>query len=289
MSPPIGGSLTSLFGAVILAASCAPLEPQPGPSLAGHRHLVPAWPAPDPLWDEGGGSDGRWLSFLEPAGSVGRFLSGPMQAQEGQVDVALDPGHSSWDVGAVGSGLREYQLTLEIATLVRSRLGELGYTVRLTREDARRVAPSVPSDPVEAIRVEQRARHRSAGAARAYASIHFNGHSNSALRGTETYFNSENFGESSWQLAAAIQRETVAALGAAGYTHFDRGVREDLAAGKPYGHFFSLRGPFPSALIEVLFLSNPEDAAMLHEEVARNAIAEGIASGIAAFLAREGR
>ena len=38
------------------------------------------------------------------------------------VDVALDPGHSRADVGAAGGGLREYQLTLDLAQRVRARL-----------------------------------------------------------------------------------------------------------------------------------------------------------------------
>lgn len=206
------------------------------------------------------------------------------EAWEGWADAALDPGHSSWDGGAAGAGLREYELTLDIAGRARPRLEQLGYTVQLTREDANRVAPAVPADSTRAIEVEQRARHEAAGCARVYVSIHFNGHPNRALRGTETYFNGDNFGESSWRLASAIQRETLAALSLAGYRTVDRGVREDLGAGKPYGHFFSLRGPFPSALIEALFLSNAEDAAMLRDEAARDAIADGLAFGIAAFL-----
>src|SRR5690348_17756712 len=51
-------------------------------------------------------------------------------------------------------------------------------------------------------------------------------------------------------LADALQRHVLAELRATGYDALDRGVKEDLAAGKPYGHFFSLRGPMPSALVE---------------------------------------
>src|ERR671928_372432 len=51
------------------------------------------------------------------------------------VDVALDPGHSRADVGASGGGLREYQLTLDLARRVREPLEAAGLRVRLTRED----------------------------------------------------------------------------------------------------------------------------------------------------------
>src|SRR5439155_6166225 len=102
--------------------------------------------------------------------------------------VAVDPGHSSWDVGASGAGLAEYQLTLDMAHRVQSRLETSGYAVRLTRNDTARVAPVVPRDSIEATRVEQEARIAAAGPASIFVSIHFNAHPNRSLRGTETYF-----------------------------------------------------------------------------------------------------
>jgi len=61
------------------------------------------------------------------------------------VDVALDSGHSRADVGAVGSGLAEYQLTLDLAQRVRLRLQAAHQSVRLTREDD--LPLSVYTDP----------------------------------------------------------------------------------------------------------------------------------------------
>ena len=42
-------------------------------------------------------------------------------AQDGPVDVGLDPGHSDADVGAAGGGLREVDLTLALALRIRPR------------------------------------------------------------------------------------------------------------------------------------------------------------------------
>jgi len=213
-------------------------------------------------------------------------VAGPSASSE-IVDVALDPGHSTWDIGAVGAGMAEHELTLDVANRARAQLQEWGYSVRLTREGRSRAASAVPPDPTEAVRTEQEARHAAAAPARAYVSIHFNAHPNQSLRGTETYVNSDNHGPASWRLAGLLQAETMAELAAAGYTPFDRGVKEDLAAGKPYGHFFSLRGPFPSALVECLFLSNPSEAEMLRHDATRDAIARGIALGVARYLDEE--
>src|SRR3954469_8520283 len=104
------------------------------------------------------------------------------------VDVALDPGHSRADVGASGGGLREYQLTFEVAQRVRSRLEASGVTVRLTREDALPLTALLSPGATEDIRLEQEARIAAGMPARIFVSLHFNGGA-AGLRGTETYYN----------------------------------------------------------------------------------------------------
>jgi N-acetylmuramoyl-L-alanine amidase len=214
----------------------------------------------------------------------GPATSRPALAQAEPVDVALDPGHSTWDVGATGAGLAEYQLTLDTAQRVRARLEEWGYSVRLTRTDTARVAPVVPRDLIEATRVEQEARIAAAMPASIFVSIHFNAHPNASLRGTETYFNGDNRRAESVVLGTLVHTELLGALREIGYPVLDRGLKEDLAAGKPYGHFFSLRGPFPSVLVESLFLSNALEAQALHDDLTLDAVASGIARGIRAYL-----
>jgi len=195
------------------------------------------------------------------------------------VDVALDPGHSRADVGASGGGLREYQLTFEVAQRVRARLQASGVTVRLTREDDLPLTALLSPGATEDIRLEQEARLAAGMPARIYVSLHFNG-GGAGLRGTETYYNPERGDTDDWPLADALQRKVVGAVGSV-----DRGVRSDLQAGKPYGHFFSLRGPVPSALVEHLFLSNASDVALLHDDATLDALADGDAQGILEYLA----
>ncbi len=202
-------------------------------------------------------------------------------AQPGEpVDVALDPGHSVADVGAASSRLPEYVLTLDLAQRVRARLEAAGLSVRLTREDDQPLTALLHPGATEDIQLEQEARIAAAMPARVYVSLHFNG-GPAALRGTETYYNPDRAADD-WLLADALQRQVVSALG---FASVDRGVRTDLLAGKPYGHFFSLRGPAPSALVESLFLSNPSDAALLSDDATLDALADGVAQGILEYLA----
>jgi N-acetylmuramoyl-L-alanine amidase len=208
-------------------------------------------------------------------------------AQEGLVDVGLDPGHSDADVGAAGGGLREVDLTLALAQRIRPLLEAQGLRVALSRQDNRPLTAMSHPDFTTQTRLEQEARIAAVTPARIYVSVHFNGHPNAAIRGTETYYNSDNFGADSRRLAGALQRAIVAEIRAGGYEVLDRGVKEDLSAGKPYGHFFSLRGPLPSALVEGLFLSNPAEAALLRQDGTLAALARGYAEGIRAYFVGE--
>jgi N-acetylmuramoyl-L-alanine amidase len=213
-------------------------------------------------------------------------ITGPVEAQIFDADVGLDPGHSYVDVGAVGGGIREFELNLETAQQLRGRLLDAGYSVRLTREDHNPLTPMNHPDPTERIRIEQTARYRSVGRVRAYVSINYNGISAPSIRGTEAYFNPESVqADASYKLAEAIQRNMVAAIWEAGYPALDRGTKSDLTAGKPYGHFFNLRGPNPSVVVEGLFLTNPGDVSALSLPEVRAAVVDGYVRGILEFFA----
>jgi N-acetylmuramoyl-L-alanine amidase len=200
--------------------------------------------------------------------------------------VGLDPGHSAVDVGASGAGLTEFELALDIALRVREKLEAQGVSVRMTRNDSRPLSTMSHPDSIERIRIEQEARIAAVGRVRAYVSLHFNGHPSPTLRGTETYYNVDaSAGMDSYRLADALQRNVVGALWEGGYPAVDRGAKSDLVAGKPYGHFFGLRGAAPSALVEALFLSAPSEAQALQTSEVRDALSLGYARGIQEFLA----
>jgi N-acetylmuramoyl-L-alanine amidase len=203
-------------------------------------------------------------------------------------DVGLDAGHSYVDVGASGGGLREFEQTLDVALRTKALLEARGYSVNLTRTShAPLSAMNHPDVAVERVRIEQEARIAAVGRVRCYVSIHFNGIGDPTVSGTETYYNPDNNGQRALRLASALQRNVVEVLWETGYPTRDRGVKSDLAAGKPYGHFFSLRGPHPSALVEGLFLSSPVEAAQVGREDIRQALAEGYSRGISEYLVEE--
>jgi N-acetylmuramoyl-L-alanine amidase len=201
------------------------------------------------------------------------------------VDVGIDPGHSPADVGTSGFGVGEYQHTLDVALRLKPLLESAGLSVVLTRTE--HVAISAMSHPnyTERIRIEQAARIAAVGDARIYVSLHFDGLDNPSVRGTETFYNAEAHGDDGRRLAEAIQRYMVAEIRALGYETPDRGANSDLKVGKPYGHFFMLRGPMPSVCGEPLFLTNPTEGKLMLDEETRQAVARGYAGGIVAYFA----
>ena len=199
-------------------------------------------------------------------------------------DVGIDPGHSRVDVGASGAGVGEYVHTLDVALRLVPLLEAAGLRVVLTRTEHGPLSPMSHPDPIERVRIEQEARIAAVGKARIYVSLHFDGAASSSVRGTETFYNADNFGPESRRLAEAIQRSMLAEIWALGYPTVDRGANEDLKAGKPYGHFFMLRGPMPSVCGEPFFLTNPTEAGLMLQEETRQATARGYAGGILAYF-----
>lgn len=199
-------------------------------------------------------------------------------------DIGLDPGHSRADVGASGAGVGEFEHTLDVARRVQRMLEASGLRVAMSRPDHRPLTSMSHSNATEMVRLEQEARIQAVGRVRAYVSLHFNGAGDPRTSGTETYFNVDNQGEASKSLAVSLQRALVDAMRSVGHDVADRGVKSDLLAGKPYGHFFSLRGSVPSVLAEALFLSNPTEARLLLNEDVREALAAGYARGISEYL-----
>ena len=200
-------------------------------------------------------------------------------------DVGIDPGHSQIDVGTSGSGVGEYQHTLDVALRLKPLLEGAGLRVTLTRTEHVALSPMNHPDYTERTRIEQAARIAAVGNAQIYVSLHFDGAGSPSVRGTETFYNAEQHGDEGRRLAQAIQQHLVEEIRAIGYPTVDRGANEDLKAGKPYGHFFMLRGPMPSVCGEPLFLTNPTEGALMLQEETRQAVARGYAGGIVQYFA----
>lgn len=247
--------------------------------------------------------------------------------RQGQWVVVLDPGHGGDETGAVSGPLIERDSNLDMARRVEAILAGRGVKVVLTRTGADRPLPAALTlAPETATFLDLQTRIAIANSARAdlFVSIHSNYWVNAQPRGLEVYYNPQRgFAEQSRELAGDLIEgvadslrtagvdvsanapvEDISVADAAGYqTPYlvlgpsreitlaelaDRGI-EAAALGLSEGDagFRTRATRMPGALVELLYVSNPRDAALLLDSASRDAMAAGIASAVLRFLGLE--
>ena len=186
--------------------------------------------------------------------------------------VYLDAGHGGYDPGASYFGISEKSLTLAIQSRVKAKLEAEGYQVVTTRT----------SDTY--VDLTDRSRAANASESDIFVSIHINASGSSAAQGIETYYyqpyaeypsrinatyhaNPTRLSMSD-TLANAIQSSLINATGAQ-----NQGVERQT--------FAVLRETTaPAVLLELGFLSNPQEAARLNTFAYQETLANAIVAGI---------
>jgi N-acetylmuramoyl-L-alanine amidase len=215
--------------------------------------------------------------------------------------VVLDPGHGGKQVGAIGkSGLREKEVNLDIARRLSKLLQAQGMEVVLTRN----------SDKI--VSLAQRAKIANNSRAEFFLSIHANANRVRSLKGFEVYYLSPWVSDAKRAYAAAtsypldLENATLASnsldlkaiLWDMIYTS-NRAEAIELARslcktaegnlgvrvlGLKPARFEVLRETnMPAILIEVGFLSNPQEERKLKNSYYRQQIAEAIAQAVADY------
>ena len=189
--------------------------------------------------------------------------------------VYLDAGHGGYDPGASYFGISEKNLTLAIQSRVKAKLEAEGYQVVTTRT----------SDTY--VDLTDRSRAANASESDIFVSIHINASGSSAAQGIETYYyqpyaeypsrinatyhaNPTRLSMSD-TLANAIQSSLINATGAQ-----NQGVKRQT--------FAVLRETTaPAVLLELGFLSNPQEAARLNTSAYQETLANAIVAGIKSY------
>ncbi|MCS7182718.1 MAG: N-acetylmuramoyl-L-alanine amidase [Thermoanaerobaculum sp.] len=216
----------------------------------------------------------------------------PRAATRTQPLVVLDPGHGGDDEGAKGpSGVLEKNLTLTLSRRVAGYLQRAGVAVRLTREGD------------EALGLADRVAVANRLQADCFVSIHVNAATARGARGAETYFMSAEPSDSEaaqaaarenapagpvqlilWELAHVANLEASSRLALELQTRLNQlsGIRD---RGVKQAPFAVLTGAtMPAVLVEVGFLSNPEEEVRLSSPAEQERLAATLAEGILAFL-----
>ena len=195
--------------------------------------------------------------------------------------VYLDAGHGGYDPGASYFGISEKSLTLAIQSRVKAKLEAEGYQVVTTRT----------SDTY--VDLADRSRAANASESDIFVSIHINASGSSAAQGIETYYyqpyaeypsrinatyhaNPTRLSMSD-TLANAIQSSLINATGAQ-----NQGVKRQT--------FAVLRETTaPAVLLELGFLSNPQEATRLNTSAYQETLANAIVAGIKSYYEKESK
>ncbi|MEK5444538.1 cell wall-binding repeat-containing protein [Fredinandcohnia sp. FSL W7-1320] len=189
-------------------------------------------------------------------GSIPQKIVAQLSGKLAGLTIVVDAGHGGTDPGAIGNGLKESDIVLDISRRLQPKLEAAGVNVVMTRATNKYIT------------LDDRVKAANDIGANAFISIHNNAYSDGSANGTETYWNDTYAGQESKELATEIQKELVKQLGTR-----DRGVKE--------GNFKVIRETtMVSVLVEVAFITNQNDAQKLasaaYREKATNAIYQGI-------------
>ncbi|MFA7249853.1 MAG: N-acetylmuramoyl-L-alanine amidase [Dehalococcoidia bacterium] len=257
-------------------------QPSPGPLATGSPRAAIAPQPPSPL---------------------------PPRTDRSGFVVALDPGHGGDESGAAANGVVERDSNLDLAMRVGEFLKTAGVQVYYTRTDGGR-APGIGGngDTRSLTRNDLQARVTAANRAGAdvFVSLHSNGAADTSLRGVEVYYESRRpFADQNYRLAQNLIDGALRGLANSGNPSVNRGIIDAACwrnfQGRCVGLFVLSPGGtttgsggstgqvkeatnMPAALLETLFVSSPEDAALLRDDAVRTAVARGIAEGILRFL-----
>ena len=176
--------------------------------------------------------------------------------------IYLDPGHGGTDEGCARNGVREKDINLAIALLVKEQLIEQGYEVIMSRETDTYIAK------------EERVKEANESGADIYISIHQNAtEEGTGVSGMEVWYEEDDSGRDSKRLAQLIRQQTLKSTGAV-----ERELRGDA-------DFHVTRNTsMPACLVETGFLSNAVERRMLSLSEYQQKIAEGIVQGISYYF-----
>ncbi len=220
-----------------------------------------------------------------------------------RLKVAVDPGHGGDDRGAMGKkGLKEKEVALELAMVLKDRLQEAGFEVILTREE----------DVL--IPVWDRAKIANEAGADLFISLHLNAAKARAAKGSEVFFLSQDAGDA--DAAEAAAQENKGAGQPASQDSVVASILDDMAQkaflqdseklavalqnqlnrlggikerGVKQAPFAVLRtAAMPAVLVETAFISNPKEEAKLRDPVFRKRVAEAITQGVRRFFVQVG-
>lgn len=228
-------------------------------------------------------------------------LSLAQQLGLGVQKIVIDPGHGGKDPGAMAFGMKEKDIVLAVAKKLATILrAETGTEVILTREED------------VFIPLEERTAIANANDADLFISLHLNAHPSPKVRGLETYFLNLSTNAEAMRVAARENATSThqmsdledilsdimknskinesSRLAEQVHQSILQGLEEQefdktKNLGVKQAPFYVLIGAeMPSILLELGFLSNPEESSYFKDDHYLNIVSEEIAEGVKRYI-----
>jgi len=180
-----------------------------------------------------------------------------------------DAGHDGWDSGAVGpAGTYESSVTLPVAQMVSEILQQAGQVALMSRTSSQQVVGSLNEDLMTRVQFAE------AAGAELFVSFHANGSVDSSAHGFEVY-TTPGQGPSDVYAESVIE-ELVKAFP-------ELTLRSDLSDGdrdKEANFYVIRKTTMPAILIEMAFITNPQEEQLLASSDGQRRFAQAIATGL---------
>ncbi len=214
-----------------------------------------------------------WWLYYEPAIWINLPLTSTISGKK----IVIDAGHGGIDPGTRSiSGLKEKELNLELALKLKRHLAMVGVYCVMIRERDRDFSDSNEDFATKKKRdLSYRTRTANQSGADLYLSIHANSFPQSIYKGAQTFY--EKSDPKSKFLAEAIQYQLVRRLG------------PNRRRAKVGDYRVLNDTNMPGVMIEVGFLSNPEEARLLGDDGYRERIAKAIFYGVIDYFSNRRR
>lgn len=179
--------------------------------------------------------------------------------------IYIDPGHGGTDPGALYNDLYEADLNLQISLKLESELEKNGAIVYLTRYGDYDLAVKNAINRKRSD-LSRRANIINASNADIYLSIHLNSDISSTWQGAQAFYDTVN-----------VQNEVIAKI-------MQEQFKKDLKTKREYkqinDHYLYQRVKIPGVLLEVGFISNPNERYLLKQESYQEKISISIKDGL---------
>lgn len=183
--------------------------------------------------------------------------------------IVIDAGHGGRDPGAVTGRIYEKHINLDVAKRLKVLLHKKGYQVIMTRNSDTNLVNWRDRGSYQRASLWQRAQITRKTRATFLISIHCNSDRNRKYFGPQTFYQAQSV--KGRELAVAIQRELSQ-------------VNPTRRQAIPGNYYLLNNTAIPTVIIELGYLSNTKDRALLTSSTQRARFAQAIARGINNFL-----